>query len=335
MPIFTLNNGIEFFYNDSGIPSTSAYTTYFVVHGHTFHSGVFRRLLPVAHKNSHRMITVNRREYPGSTPYTQAELDVFAQGSNDERLNLLLNQGTNLAFLLDGLIQSLSLPPDIVIVGWSLGNLFTLSLLASITSLPQTVRNRLALSVHKTIMWDITAHCIGMHILPMYIPLFDLDIPLEARSLAFLKWIGYYFMHGDSSKHDVAQLDQGYCNVLNRRSTFDETAPEEVAEITDFNPGPRCDNRLLDPGAFLEVERIIANKALFDASTRSAWSGMDVWNFVGDASIPTAQVATWSLEDQPTIYIAAIKGANHFQMWDDPEGCMMDLHKLQSQERPS
>lgn len=39
MPTLTLPNGIEFFYIDSGIPSTPAYTTYFVIHGHSFHSG--------------------------------------------------------------------------------------------------------------------------------------------------------------------------------------------------------------------------------------------------------------------------------------------------------
>lgn len=98
------------------------------------------------------MIVVNRREYTGSTPYTKAELDVFAQGSDEQRLNLLLSEGTNLALCLEGLIHSLSLQ-EVVIVGWSLGNLFTLSLLASISSLPQGVRERLALSVHRIIMW--------------------------------------------------------------------------------------------------------------------------------------------------------------------------------------
>lgn len=101
------------------------------------------------------MIAINRRDYPGSTPYTQAELEIFANGSNEQHLSLLLREGTNLALLLSGLIGSLSLPPKVVIIGWSLGNTYMLSMLTSISesSFPQSARERLALSVHKAIMW--------------------------------------------------------------------------------------------------------------------------------------------------------------------------------------
>lgn len=105
------------------------------------------------------MITINRRDYPGSTPYDKDELHVLAQGSDEQRLSLLLNEGLNLALLLDGLIVSLSLPSRVVIVGWSLGNLLVLSMLAAVSdllsssSLHESVRERLALSVCKTILW--------------------------------------------------------------------------------------------------------------------------------------------------------------------------------------
>ncbi|KAE9395566.1 hypothetical protein BT96DRAFT_997588 [Gymnopus androsaceus JB14] len=282
MPIFTLPNSIEFFYIDSGLPSTPAYTTYFVVHGHSFHSGVFKRLLPVAHKNSHRMIAVNRREYAGSTPYTEAELDVFAQGSDEQRLHLLLSEGTNLALCLEGLIHSLCLQ--------------------------EAVREKLALSVHKIIMWEPPVHCLGVEPPPTYLPLLDLDIAPEARPLAFVRW--------------------GYSDP-NRRGTFKETPFEELSRIIDLSPGDRCDTFLLGP-AFAEAERIVTNRALFDISTRSAWGATDIWNLVGDASTPSILAATWFLEDQvqsqhSDIHFSVIKGVNHFQMWDDPESCMKEL----------
>lgn len=101
------------------------------------------------------MIAINRRDYPGSTSYTEAELDVFADGSDEQRVSLLLSEGTNLVLLLDGLIDSLSLPPKVVIVGWSLGNTYMMSMLTSISEslVPQSARERLALSVHKIIIW--------------------------------------------------------------------------------------------------------------------------------------------------------------------------------------
>lgn len=162
----------------------------------------------------------------------------------------------------------------------------------------------------------------GMDIPPTYIPLFDLGMPLEARRLAFLhKWIGYYFVHGDLSKCDIALLDQGYNNGSNRKNTFPDNSkisPKELADIVDFNPGPRCDDFLLQ--SFMEAKRIITAKALFDASTRSAWGGMDIWNLVGDSSVPTIEIGTWLLRDRAqamqqqlcTIHFSVVQGVNHF-----------------------
>ena len=99
------------------------------------------------------MISINRRDYPDSTPYTQAELDIFARGTDEERYTLMINEGINLSLLLDGLINELGLPPKIVLVGWSLGVVYTLAMLASIASLPEAVQERLTRSVKKMVIW--------------------------------------------------------------------------------------------------------------------------------------------------------------------------------------
>ncbi|KAE9395567.1 hypothetical protein BT96DRAFT_997589 [Gymnopus androsaceus JB14] len=241
-------------------------------------------------------ITVNRREYQGSTPYTDAERDVFTQGSDDQRLDLLLSEGKNLALCLEGLIHSLSLPPRVVIFGWSLGKLFTLPLLASISSLPQAVQERLASSVHKTIVWVL--RYAGS---PTYVPLLDLDIAPEARPMAFLKWLGYYIMHGGLFKRNITRFDKGYSDP-NRRGTFNCLPLQELAEMIDLNASSRSDSLIPDaslgqPG-FLKVAGIITNKALFDTLTPSAWGGMDVWHLFGNSNIPQIMAATWFLEDQ-------------------------------------
>ncbi|GAW03752.1 hypothetical protein LENED_005496 [Lentinula edodes] len=38
MPIFSSASDIQFYYADSGVPSISDYTTYFIVHGHSYHA---------------------------------------------------------------------------------------------------------------------------------------------------------------------------------------------------------------------------------------------------------------------------------------------------------
>lgn len=102
---------------------------------------------------------MNRREYAGSTPYSEQELKVIAEGPDEARHDRLIADGADCALLLDGLIQSLSLPQKrggIAIVGWSLGNIFILSLLAAIKTLPEESQVRLNSSVKRAILWGKT-----------------------------------------------------------------------------------------------------------------------------------------------------------------------------------
>ena len=107
--------------------------------------GVFKRILPLASSHSLRVICLSRREYEGSTPYSADELKTIHHGSDAERANFLHNEGILIALFVDGLIQSLSLPKKggVAVAGWSLGNLFTLAMRASIDDLPDKTKQRL------------------------------------------------------------------------------------------------------------------------------------------------------------------------------------------------
>lgn len=190
----------------------------------------------------------------------------------------------------------------------------------------------------------------GVSAPPAYIPLLDLNLPLETRRHVYVRnWAGYYFLHDEPSKRDYTLLDQGYnFDGFKRRNTFEDIASQELAGIVEFEPGPRCDNHLLGP--FSQAANIITNRALFDASTRSAWNGIEIWNLVGEATNCSPHIALWWLEDQVQasqhlpIHFSNVKGVNHFVrfifescicwpethdfsqlMWDDPEACMKEF----------
>lgn len=116
--------------------------------------GTFQRLNPFAEPNSLRIISVNRREYPGSSAYSAQELNAFIDGSETERDSLLEQQGRDLALFLDGLINELSLPNSggIALIGWSMGTIFLLSLVASIETLPIVTQDKLAGFVHTVVL---------------------------------------------------------------------------------------------------------------------------------------------------------------------------------------
>lgn len=108
-----------------------------LLRGFTFYQGFFSRCLPLAGKLGARLVSVNRRDYPGSEPF----------GEEDRALLLSTTQNTPAAsenadrymkararefydFLFE-LVKSEGLNTNsIILAGWSLGTAFVTSFLA-------------------------------------------------------------------------------------------------------------------------------------------------------------------------------------------------------------
>ncbi|KAF7348196.1 AB hydrolase-1 domain-containing protein [Mycena sanguinolenta] len=332
---------IRFFFTDTGaLDNTTGidYTTLILVHGHTYHAAVFQKLLPLAAARSLRIICINRREYPGSTPHTAEELRVYASGSDEERASLVSDAGINLALAVDGIIQQCALPSNgsVALCGWSLGNTFVMAAMASILSLPSETRERLQHFVKTIIMWDAPTQSLGLVSPPnAYLPLHDRDLAPTDRGPAFAKWAGSYFIHGDLSSRQPDQLS--YRNVdPSKKSTFEEMPMEELLEIVDFSVGDKCDTILSQP-PFASVLSALVDKALFDLEIRGAWNNAEVAWMYGPANSGFIYFATWDVERRiqaaggnSWITFRRIEGANHFVMWDDPSltlDALLGLHK--------
>ncbi|KAL5476946.1 hypothetical protein ACEPAI_3132 [Sanghuangporus weigelae] len=93
------DNGTHLGYLDSGAPPTSDYTTFVIVHGHTFHAPVFSRLLSLAHKYNARVTALNRRDYAHSTPFSEADLNMLA-GNEESHSQFLRARGLEIAKFL-------------------------------------------------------------------------------------------------------------------------------------------------------------------------------------------------------------------------------------------
>lgn len=103
------------------------------------------------------MICLSRREYQGSSPFTNEDLKIINEGSEEERANFLQEQGVLMALFVDGIIQTLSLPKasGLSIIGWSMGNTFTLALRACIGDLPADTKERLRSYTRSFILWGM------------------------------------------------------------------------------------------------------------------------------------------------------------------------------------
>lgn len=118
-------------------------------------TGIFEPLFPFAKAKGLRIICVNRRSYPGSTPYTADEMDIIHNGSDEAHALFLREQGVFLALFVDGIIRRHSLQPEggIALVAWSMGNFFALCILDSLQYLPLDTKARLSAYVHTYIAW--------------------------------------------------------------------------------------------------------------------------------------------------------------------------------------
>ena len=122
---------------------------------------ITRCIQAIASSHSLRVICLSRREYEGSTPYSADELKTIHHGSEADRADFIHNQGIFMALFVDGLIQSLSLPEKggVTVAGWSLGNIFTLAMRASIDDLPDNTRQRLKAYTRGFIVFGLSLRC--------------------------------------------------------------------------------------------------------------------------------------------------------------------------------
>ncbi|KAJ7276946.1 Alpha/Beta hydrolase protein [Mycena rebaudengoi] len=340
--VVEVSKDIKFTLTDSGPPpNTENYTTLLIVHGHTYHAGMssvlldfselkadldlFKKLGPLAKASAVRVICVNRREYNGSTPHTPEELRVYKAGSDEERTMLLSEEGRNLALCMDAVIQKCALPAagHVALVGWSLGNTFTMAVMASIASLPYDSKYRLKESIKSFILWDPPSQALGIEGPENpYVPLYDTAIPPAARGQAFGVWVASYFSH-NLAVRDEKNLQRKPQEQPPHPPTFHDLPIENLLAMTDFSVGDKCDTAVTEP-PFRNVVDVLVDKALFRPETREAWGHPRVAYMWGEANAWNVPWAVWDIErrvqdarGEAPITFRAIPRANHFLMCED------------------
>ena len=149
------NKGTELFYTDSGpVEGSTDYTTLVIYHGCAFtgsafdgcfscyltqilmhHPDTFHKLLPFGAKDNIRLVIVNRRDYEGSTKYTDDNL----KDLNEGRVSFMERLGAEVAYLLIWLAETQNIPKisadgktgGFCVMGWSIGNATSMALLGN------------------------------------------------------------------------------------------------------------------------------------------------------------------------------------------------------------
>ncbi|KAJ7156538.1 Alpha/Beta hydrolase protein [Mycena crocata] len=200
-----LPDGIELLYTDSGAPKSTNSTTLVVLHGSGFSGDGMISLHEHAHKNNLRVILWNRRDYRGSTKYTDDELDDLKAGRKIYQDRLALQT----AWFFHHFIQHENIPKlsvdrkagGFILMGWSFGNATTLALLSDPAVIDKPLYDSIEPYIMSLVLYDPPYTALG-YTIPnreiFYDPWKDSDYPTPELVYAnFQDWVSSYFKHPD------------------------------------------------------------------------------------------------------------------------------------------
>lgn len=316
-------------------------------------TAIFKRVQAIAANKGVRFVAINRRNYPGSTPYSPAELEVIDKGSEEQKNIWLDTRGHEIASFVVSFIEKEQIPPisgregGVILLGWSVGVGEANATIATADSLPSDIRTTFTsyirgLVLHGMFMhvlpyvptqtlvlphnrqpWTISEAGSIMMGLPMpeknWNPSLDEYIPLELRLPAFIQWTTGYFKHGDLSTRDL--------NVVSY------VLPSTHRVPTIFNIPEADQKEIIYDGVevFVEYRIMLAfsaqlhkvyRKALFNPSTQKLFPHLKIGYLAGTETASFGIDNLWKVQrDAEEAGIDSITfklepGINHFVGYD-------------------
>lgn len=126
---------------------------------------IFQKVIDLAPKANLRIVAINRRDYPGSTPLSPKHLASIS-GSDEAKAAYLCDRGLEYLYFVDRFIQLKALPAisedgksgGVALLGWSLGASFTTAALASTSRLDIESKERLRKHLKTIILQGMRDH---------------------------------------------------------------------------------------------------------------------------------------------------------------------------------
>ncbi|KAL1718168.1 hypothetical protein EV715DRAFT_291442 [Schizophyllum commune] len=313
------SHGSSFNILDTGAPDSDStgYLTLVFLHGYGIPSiGITERIASLAPAEGVRLIAVNRRGYPGSSPYNAAELDNLEHGTLEERAAIYRDEGHHYAHLLDALVQDRTIGAGgAALVAWSIANAHLSATIAAVHELPDAVRERLRKHVKAFIYFEAVPKPMGLSN-PS-----DGYIPADPEASGH--WFASYFVH-DLALRDVSKLEKQHPDPTRPATDAAEGFYEKCADIVGAG---RSDELLFKPDMLPHL-RAARDKAMFDGEVRRAWGSPKAAYVWGGSSVWTSVWMAWALEDEykareqqkgtPELVFEVIEEGNHYAVFDQP-----------------
>ena len=122
----------------------------------------FKRIVPFASKYNLRIVRINVRDYPGSSPWSKDEIDTIREKRENAK-DLIVGMGQELGAFVTWFIKTQNIPAlslnserhesgGVSVLSWSLGNSLSLSLLAHVDKLSDDSKDLLGRYLRSIIL---------------------------------------------------------------------------------------------------------------------------------------------------------------------------------------
>ncbi|KAH7912848.1 hypothetical protein BJ138DRAFT_1111960 [Hygrophoropsis aurantiaca] len=344
----TLDSNVQYCYEDSGVPNCDIYTTLVFIHGLGFNAAIFKKLVSLAVRHECRVISLYRRDYAPSTPFTETEISPCRTGGDQE--DFLRLRGVEIAKFLLAFIRANNIPQasgpsgegGIVVIGWSLGAMHVHAMLAFLDALTKEAVAELERYL-RTIIFHGQVHRQNSSTAAMGLPhshLGDMSMwsnqNIEERLKLFAKWTTSYYEHPDILSKDLGhpELYLEFNTPSNTKSpSLHDISPQEFAGLTAINAFAGSDLATLAINE--NIRKTLTERAIFNRVLASRYlPGVRVVYMCGGETLGALVYAMWMLEkaaDNPKSYFGDdaqkarvmefcyLPKGNHFFFWDDPK----------------
>lgn len=231
---------VEFFYEESGLSGLDPtnYTTVVFIHGMGFSGAVFRKLFPFGAEHNYRIVSLYRRGYGLSTPWSEKELDLLQSSDKEDHKAYLRLAGLQIVRFLLTFAASQSIPRyskeqktgGLILLGWSIGGAYSNAALANLDALATEELRDLESYLHTVIYYDMSLVATGLQS-PRPYQSFLFAPTVEERWEIFKQWISSFFVHPNVYSHDSSDLELVHPRQ-DKLGSLHGLTDEEVAEMT-------------------------------------------------------------------------------------------------------
>ncbi|KAJ8074517.1 hypothetical protein PM082_015418 [Marasmius tenuissimus] len=279
---------IKFFFTDSGAPpNLKDYTTLIAIHGFGVPGATFEAIQSHAHTYNLRIISLNRRDYAGSSPVSDEELAALGGKDESRAREFFDNMGLHLALFIKKFVEEEGIPPilesengrgrgGIAVMGWSLGSMTAIAPFGNPGIMSDAVYQVLVKYVQGLILYDPAFSALGLsppsnvNAAKLYSPGADPSVkgPADAYK-AFIEWVSSHFQYTwQDGLPTPESIEEAGSLKRTESSVADSWTESDFEKYTDPKSTTRADAAIF---AWSGIVKEMAQKALFDEKTASSF----------------------------------------------------------------